>query len=63
MDPKEEVKEGGGSHSGSLGKTGEEEVAAFFEEKKGNESIKNEDDIVEAASLDEEKEAKYFHTN
>ncbi len=41
----------------------EEEVPAIFEEKKGEESEKNIDDIVENITSDEERDARYFHSN
>ena len=41
----------------------DEEVAAIFEEKKGGESEKNIDDIPENITSDEERDARYFHSN
>lgn len=38
-------------------------MPAIFEEKKGEESEKNIDDIVENITSDEERDARYFHSN
>jgi hypothetical protein len=62
IDPKDEIKEGGGSYSGSLGIIEEEEVVEFFGEKKRGES-EIIDDIVEVQTPEEEKEAQYFYNN